>query len=583
MDLTATLLSSFMLAMAKLLLHRGRFPIQQMMGGFLLALTCLILSCGLLPGSRKSSQKRSPSPPPPKPSYIDQRSATGFAPPFRPPPPSRPAPNGPTLLGAAFGPGQAHAFVGTPFAGSSLPSLPFPWPNLASLPISIPFAAAPSPPPRAAPVPPRPGCGYVQVGAEQIPLDCPVPGYADILSAARAILSDTPFGLSPAHAGAAELPAAVDHRADGTEGPVRHQGQVGACSAFSFASAIDHALARRTRQPWAVSAVHLWSRYHEPSMSLPVENNRDRPLAAEQVWPYTQENQEKACTWASEQRCPPRCKTQGLCVCERPVGPCGQAVDAEKLQRADSLPMARFTKATRIEMDKTALMRALSQGQDIWMAMNFTYAAFDSDKLLAKHDGLLAVMTDFDPADTTSTHAMLIAGYRLASKGTYFLLHNSWGETWGDGGYAWIHETTLLKNIKAAYLVDAEPWDPLWSKVPPRQELPSQCPEGLLPDSITAQCTPPCSDGSARHNAACPNLSDCAPGYVNLYGECVVAAPKTQGIDRKTGIRYACAAAGCTYIAPFGVYGCYLPWCSISCPSPSFRLSAGPRGLSCTE
>lgn len=90
------------------------------------------------------------------------------------------------------------------------------------------------PPPRVQRLPQRPGCGFVQVGADRIPIDCATPGYSEISSASRPILPDAVFKAGTV--GAAELPAVIDHRADGTEGPVRNQGHVGACSALSFAN-----------------------------------------------------------------------------------------------------------------------------------------------------------------------------------------------------------------------------------------------------------------------------------------------------------------------------------------------------------
>lgn len=465
-----------------------------------------------------------------------------------------------------------------------LPWLPLPLASgTGTLWFGLPFTA-PTPPPPARRSPPRPGCGYVNVGGEQLPVDCLIPGYGDVLSAALPIFDDSVFRLSPAHAGAAELPASVDHREDGTEGPVRQQGRVGACSGFSFATAVDHALSRRTGRPGHVSAMHVWARYHEPSMSLPFEKNKNRPLTLEEVWPYSENNQRLACTWVAKNRCRPSCGTTTSCTCKTyDERYCGRAVDPIALARADALPVARVTTATKIKNDKLSLMAALAKGQDVWMAMRFTYDAFDDDRLLKAHDGLSYVLPHFKPADATSAHAMVIAGYRVKQTGTYFLLHNSWGERWGDRGYAWVHETTLLKNLDSAYIVDAEPWDPRASRVPPRQQNPSQCGAGLLPDSITGQCTPPCPDGSARHNAVCPDPRDCPAGYVNLFGECVVAAPKTQGTDKATGIRYACAAGGCSYVIPFGVHGCLLPWCTASCPSPRFRLTSGVIGYACTE
>lgn len=537
-----------------------------------------MVSCGVL-GQRRASRGFLAQPHPPQPVYFDQRAGGDFAPPLRPPPLARPARTGPTVLTTPLNPAQAQTFWGN----MPLPALPFPWPfGSASNPVPG-GSASVGPPPRVQRLPPRPGCGYVEVGGKRIPMDCSSPGYSEIISAARAVLPDTVFRLSPAHAGAAELPAIVDHREDGTEGPVRHQGDVGACSGFSFATAIDHALSRRSGKVWAVSAMHVWARYHEPSMSLPADNNRNRPLTSEEAWPYTHDNETIACSWAAKKRCKPYCGATDSCTCQMNADSCGREVDSAQLARADAYPIARFTGVTRIAHDKATLMRALAQGQDIWMAMNFTYAAFDAQRILPEHDGLRGVLGDFDPADSTSTHAMVISGYRVRPSGTYFLLHNSWGETWADRGYAWVHETTLQNNLRAAYLVEAELWNPAWGKVPPRQEQPSQCGDGLLPDSITGQCTPPCADGSARHNATCADPNDCPTGYVNLYGECVVAAPKTRGADPATGIQYACAAAGCGFVVPSGVYGCARPWCSVSCPSPRFRLSSGAYGMTCVE
>jgi len=556
-------------------------------GVALLLLPIAAASCGLLDSRRGRTPGRSSAPAPPRPSYIDQRAAYGgFVAPRRPPPPQRPPPSASTALSLAAS--SPQGLWAGPFGASPLPSLPwFPWPSPGGAANSWPWPAVPfvtpTPPPRVQRSTARPGCGYVQVGGEQIPIDCFTPGYGDILSAGRALLPDSLLQLSPLHAGAAALPAAVDHRQDGSEGPVRSQGRVGACSVFSFASAIDHALARRTGRPGHVSAMHIWARYHDPSMSLPAEKNLRRPLTWEEVWPYTNDNEGVACSWVAKDRCRPSCGVNVSCTCRLDAQYCGRRVDDLALGRADALPVARVTAVTRVGENKQSIMAALAKGQDVWMAMRFTYEAFDDDKLLPEHDGLRYVVPHFDPDGAPSGHAMVIAGYRVQPQGTYFLLHNSWGERWGDRGYAWIHETTLEKNLYDAYVVEAEPWDPAWGNAPPRQESPSQCGGGLLPDSITGQCTPPCPDGSARHNAACPDLKDCPAGYVNLFGECVVAAPNVQGTDPATGVRYACAAGGCSYVIPFGVQGCFLPWCSVSCPAPRFRLSSSPYGFSCTE
>ncbi len=511
----------------------------------------------------------------------------GFLPPLRPRPPIRPLVRKPTIFSAFLGASSSQAFWSLPALG--LPTAAFPWlpwlnpTGSTALPGSaLPFVI--TPPPHAQRLMPRPGCGYVNVGGRQIPTDCLTPDYGEVRSAVRSLLPGSLFRLSPVHAGSAELPVSVDHREDRTEGPVRHQGEVGACSGFSFTTAVDHALARWTGQPGHVSAMHVWSRYHQPSMSLPADKNKNQPLTAEEVWPYTSENSLQACSWVARSQCKPNCSGRDSCACSiLDESECGRPVNSDPLLRANSAPVARVTGTTRIDTDKSSLMDALAKGQDIWFSMRFTYAAFDQDQLEPNYNGLPFVLKDFDKEDASSAHAMVLAGYKIQRDGTYFLIHNSWGESWGDHGYVWVHETTLQKNIQAAYLVEAEPWIQLGGKALPHPKAPSQCGAGLIADSVTGQCVPSCPDGGARHEGACPDLRDCPEGYVNLEGECVIAAPTRTGRDPATGVTWSCAPGGCSYIIPAGNPGCFLPWCSVSCPSPRFLLASEDVGYTCVE
>lgn len=530
-------------------------------------------------GARRTTYRQPYAPRPV--AYIDQRTPGGYMPPLRPPPIMHPPPSGPTLL-SFLGPGVVQGFFGAPLANVPLPAIP----TLPAIPLPWPFGNAPTGLPLGFPIPPSrinqvsslSGCGEVNVGGEIIPMDCRTSGYGFIPWAARAILPDSIFRLSPAHAGAAALPQSVDHRVEGLEGPVRNQRNVGACTAFSFAAAVDHALARNAGRPGFVSAMHVWSRYHAPSMEMAAAGNRKKPITSEETWPYTPENMTMACSWVAKDKCKPSCVSSGSCPCTMHESSCGQPVDFERSSWADSRPVAEVTTITEVNPNKSSLMEALAKGQDLWIAMACDSDAFHS---FVTRDGLNAIIPDFDGTRTRCGHAMLISGYRVTPNGAYFLLHNSWGEAWGDRGYAWIHETTLLNNINNAYTVDAEPIGP--SKTPPRNETPTQCPDGLLPDSITAQCAPACPDGSARHNAVCADSSQCPAGYVNLSGECVVAAPTMRGLDPASNIRYNCAPGGCSYVVPFGLGGCFLPWCTVSCSSPKFELAVDGASLACVE
>lgn len=495
---------------------------------------------------------------------------------------------------------RALQFAGVPWLPASgftmQPWLPIPgvpalsWTTVNGIPVPvIPGLTGPGtvvqsrPPPRALTGARRPGCGFVNTGAIEIPLDCASGGWADIPFASRFVVPRDALSLNGGSVGAASLPAIVDHRVDGTEGPVRNQGRVGACTAFSFAAAVDHAVSSRTGTPGWISATHVWARYHTPSMQSAASSNMDKPLALESTWSYTKETEQRACSWVDKGYCKPGCQATTCACSSLPASECGQPVDETVLSRADSAPSARVTDVTRL--DKANLkhvQEVLSKGQDVWMSMKVG-DALDDDKLLPQHAGLKAVIADFDARNEPSGHAMVLAGYRVQEDGTYFLLHNSWGESWGDKGYAWIHETTLRTNISSAYVVTAESWDPGKQKVPPRNKEPVHCPSGLAPDSITSECVPPCPDGAARSNGVCSNPQDCPAGYVNLIGFCVPSPAPRSGSDVPSGVTYQCASEGCNYIIPFGILGCRLPACMVSCPSPAYHLTTGPQGFSCAE
>lgn len=52
------------------------------------------------------------------------------------------------------------------------------------------------------------------------------------------------------------------------------------------------------------------------------------------------------------------------------------------------------------------------------------------------------------PNDTyTARHAVLAVGCGEDDAGSYVLVRNSWGELWGDGGHAWLHEDYLRGRI----------------------------------------------------------------------------------------------------------------------------------------
>ena len=83
-------------------------------------------------------------------------------------------------------------------------------------------------------------------------------------------------------------------------------------------------------------------------------------------------------------------------------------------------------------------------------------------------------------------HQTLLSGYATLSHGTYYLVHNSWGPKWGDGGYAWLHEETLKPYLQPnnLYVVDVEPMQVAIRKHKAHGKLTPACNGAEVPDSI---------------------------------------------------------------------------------------------------
>jgi hypothetical protein len=485
------------------------------------------------------------------------------------------------------------------------------------------------------------GCGEVHVGGVAIPLMCRGKGsFLQVLGASVPLLDAQTLSTRAGYVGDAEPPTLVDHRLDGTEGPIRDQKEVGACTAFSLASTLDHAFASATGKPGYVSVMHIWSRYANGFKEDAAANNLKKPLTAESLWSY---DAAAACQWVAEGDCASYCEVRNA-TCGKP--------DEARRAKADGLPHLTLASVTKIVPSTSNFVTVLAKGQDVWFGMSIDAPVFE------RVSGKNVVVPDFDARDSESGHAMSIVGYRVQANGTYFLLKNSWGKSWGDQGYAWIHESTLTRNIvdAHAYVVDvtpaasspttpstpttpttptipsslptaipttlptatptttakptatasptvpsvptAPPWFPGPSASTPTipglglptlpfpglpQPKPKGCAKGQVPDAATGACVAPCADGSAPTSGKCATQSACPKGYVDFFGFCVVAAPTKSGLVPNSGVKYQCAAGGCVYAMPKGVEGCTSPVCTLACPSPRFVIAKGPGGLHCSE
>jgi hypothetical protein len=400
------------------------------------------------------------------------------------------------------------------------------------------------------------GCGQVWSGTEYQPVECVDPGVHERHPRAAKVVVPYDKMKQPAE----KFPKMVDHRFDGMEGPVRKQGGP-QCTAFAFTAALDHAFAKWTGKPGEFSVMQIWARYHRLEEKAAADENVGNFVTNESEWPY---DAKLANSWDK---------------CHRKGGECGKPADEAKLKELDKRKVAEITKVEIIPATKLEVLREkLAGGADVTMGLKLPSFA------LAGEPGAKYIVGSQRGAAKMG-HEVVLAGYAMTPHGTYYLLHNSWGNKWGDEGYAWIHED-LIKEYwldNRIVIPDVQPMEVAELRHHAHNGLMSKCEKDQAPDSISGMCARKCPDGSPRHNNICADEKkhECPEGQINLTGECVLSAPKESGSEGK--VKWECAPGGCTYEMPKGEIECKEQECQVSCPAPDFRLATTRKGLACVE
>jgi hypothetical protein len=306
------------------------------------------------------------------------------------------------------------------------------------------------------------------------------------------------------------LPDFVDHRVDTIEGPVKNQGAVGTCTAFSLSTVMDNAILRlqasedagppgvkdpqnaKEAAEWAMSPIHIWSHYGTPNMKTAAESILHKTIAPLSVWPYSPK---QACEL---ERGGGRGAGGG--------GDCGQAYHVrqgsgahdptirqqeEKAEREGLYKIARIDHVTSKPVNTDAIAAILATGADVWIGIQVDGHAWQHLK------GENPVIPDYRSAE--GGHAVALAGYRKGPHGErQFLVHNSWGGTWGDHGFGWLNEEMLKRHLEYAYAVRVEDKE---GKSPPQTD--DACPENELIDADTGLCAEMCPGHTRRVNGSC--------------------------------------------------------------------------------
>ncbi len=246
------------------------------------------------------------------------------------------------------------------------------------------------------------------------------------------------------------FPDTVDHRTANLEGPIKDQGPVGSCTAFSLSSVIDNAAIRAGKMAagtaaQASSPSHIWSSYGYPQMGVAADANVGRSIATLGTW--SQDNRD-TCKLSS-----PMAGEDCGGTFSPAIEPGSWRTDPRLVAKYDAAQANGSYKIAVLERLKTQppkldeLVQILATGSDLWVAMKIDGYAWSNGKIKPNK----GVIPDWD--GYAGGHAVTMSGYRETPSGRQFLIHNSWGTGWGEQGYAWVSEAMVVKYMHYAYKV----------------------------------------------------------------------------------------------------------------------------------
>lgn len=313
----------------------------------------------------------------------------------------------------------------------------------------------------------------------------------------------------PTQAGApvrADTPSAypdmVDHRLNSTEGPIKDQGDVGACTSFALSSVFDNSL-RRASQNITTSPEHLWSHYAVPTMEDAASSNLNKPITTHEALPYSGK---EACMLMKDSS-----DDCGSAYNVRPNTAQNDAALQGKLRTADASNGHKITSFEELQVGPPnidELVAVLASGADIWAAFNIDSSSFVNRRMQN------FVIPDWIVPD--GGHALAISGYRKVNGSYQFLIHNSWGISWGDQGYAWVSQAMVTRWLHLAYKVKTDVDAGGTSPVLPKTD--EDCRGDQVIDSVTKLCAGVCPDGQHPANGQCSTGPAPGPGQLNIPG-----------------------------------------------------------------
>jgi hypothetical protein len=241
------------------------------------------------------------------------------------------------------------------------------------------------------------------------------------------------------------------------------------------------------------SPEHVWSHYGIPTMEDAASSNVNRGITSFEQLPYS-----------GREACELMRDSTDDCGMTYNVRPNSAQFDSALQQRLRTAEAANGHRVVAFEELEVAppnideLVATLASGADLWVAFNVDASAWTNRR-----------MTNFvipDWAVPEGGHAVALSGYRKVNGSYQFLVHNSWGVSWGDGGYAWVSQAMVQRWMHLAYKVRTD----VDSSSPITPKTDEDCPGDQVLDSVSNRCVGVCPDQSRPANGQCP--SGPAPG-----------------------------------------------------------------------
>ena len=244
----------------------------------------------------------------------------------------------------------------------------------------------------------------------------------------------------PVRVRTAAAPQSVDLKERGLDGPIKDQQQAGVCWSFAISTLLDNAV-RRAGRADVFAPLHIIA--HD-EWDLLFSYGAGKPIVGEASWPY---DPVKACELdehlGNEHYCMDAYNVRGGSWRGDPE----TVAQRTKAEAAGDFKIIAMHRLEHRPGNPNQIVDVLASGQAIFATVELNMAAWANAGHLPG-----SVIPDWQP-DGVGGHAVAITGYRTVDGARQFMLHNSWGMSWGDNGYAWITERMMRERLDDAFIV----------------------------------------------------------------------------------------------------------------------------------